>query len=168
LYWLPPFDLDDVRRTGFLAQPAVFWRRRVFEAEGPFDESLRYVADCDYWMRVGERRRFLKINEFLAIERNHPGTLREDIGAPLWAELERVRSRYVSLTGVDHENRANRHAARHRWWERIYLLGFLLQAFVPGRIRRGPWSRLLNSGLVRVERLRLVVRASQAGKWLPG
>ena len=25
---------------------------------GPFDDSLRYVADCDYWMRAGERHTF--------------------------------------------------------------------------------------------------------------
>ena len=30
-YWTMPFDLDYIRRSGFLAQPTVFWRRRVIE-----------------------------------------------------------------------------------------------------------------------------------------
>ena len=168
LYWLPPFDLDDIRRSGFLAQPTVFWRRSAFEAVGPFDETLRYVADCDYWMRAGTRHRFLKIKEFLALERNHGSTLRQTVRAPLLSELERVRSRYVSLSGPEHTSSCLRHARRRAQWERAYKLGLLLQSLVPASVRRGPWSRLLNSRLVEVERVRYVLRAMLVGKYLPG
>ena len=41
-YWVLPPDPDYLRRVGFLAQPAVFWRRSAYEQLGPFDESLRY------------------------------------------------------------------------------------------------------------------------------
>jgi glycosyltransferase involved in cell wall biosynthesis len=159
LYWMPPFDLQAIRRSGFLAQPAVFWRREAFLAEGPFDESLRYVADCDFWMRAGARRRFFKVNEFLAVERNHGSTLRESVGEPLWAELAAVRSRYVSLSADEGARMARRDQRRALWWGRLYAATMLLQSFVPAPLRRGPWSRALNARLIHVNRLRFLVRA---------
>jgi glycosyltransferase involved in cell wall biosynthesis len=33
-------------------QPEVFWSRRIAERVGPFDESLYFVMDYDYWARV--------------------------------------------------------------------------------------------------------------------
>jgi glycosyltransferase involved in cell wall biosynthesis len=158
LMWRFPFDLDFLRRTGFLSQPAVFWRRQAFEDVGPFDESLRYVADCDYWMRAGERHRFQKVDEFLAVERSHAGTLREQFGATVWPELRTVRQRYVTLDGPHHEQRMRRHRRRDRFYRYLYLAIVLGQSLVPRAWRRGPWSRLLRSDSLRVERKRLLVR----------
>jgi glycosyltransferase involved in cell wall biosynthesis len=158
-YWTIPFNLDHIRRVGFLAQPTVFMRRAAFESEGPFDESLRYVADCEYWMRAGVRHRFLKVNEFLAVERNHSSTLRESRGQAVWAELDAVRSRFVRLGGPQHERRERWHGLRSRLWHRLYWSAFLFQASVPARFRRGPWTRFLGSGQTSVQRGRLLVRS---------
>lgn len=168
LYWMLPFDLDYIRRNGFLAQPTVFWRKSAFERIGPFDVTLRYVADCDYWMRAGADHSFMKIDEFLAIERLHRATLREAIGAPLWAELAGVRSRYVSLDGPDHERRVYDHDVRRGRFEHAYKRDLLFQSFLPRMRRNGRWTRLLNSGMVDVERLRYVLRAAKVGKVVPG
>jgi glycosyltransferase involved in cell wall biosynthesis len=46
----------------WLAQPAVFWRRSLFQQYGFFDESLHYSMDYDFWLRLvvgGERCCFL-------------------------------------------------------------------------------------------------------------
>ena len=53
---------------------------------------------------------------------------------------------------------------------RLYWLVFLLQASVPARVRRGPWTRLLASGHADVHRLPLLLvplprLASMAGSW---
>lgn len=39
----------------FVTQPAAFWRRRVAEELGPFDESLHHTMDYDYWLRIADR-----------------------------------------------------------------------------------------------------------------
>lgn len=140
-----PFDLDYVRRCGFLCQPTVFWRRRVVEEEGGFDESLRYVADCEYWMRVGDHRSFVKLNEFVAVERNHGATLREVQALPVFAELADVRARYVKLEGLRHRIALMRHSLVSQFWVRAHWAGFIVQSALPWR-RSGPWSRLINSG----------------------
>jgi glycosyltransferase involved in cell wall biosynthesis len=159
LYMFPPFHLDYLRRTGFLAQPGVFWRRKAFDAEGPFDTTLRYVADCDYWMRAGVRHRFVKVNEFLAIERNHPDTLREAVGSPLWAELDHVRSRYVTQHGLRHRVRVVLYRWRTKVWVRACYLAMGLQGLLPRRLRRGPWSRVMNSGHFGLSSHRLIFRS---------
>jgi glycosyltransferase involved in cell wall biosynthesis len=100
LRFYPPFRLGHIQRSGFLGQPTVFWRRSVFDQFGGFDESLKSIADCDYWMRIGERYHAYKVNEVLAIERNHPHAKRLAQREALRRELRHVRSRYVRLQGL--------------------------------------------------------------------
>jgi len=166
-FWSPPFDLDFVRRSGFIGQATVFWRRHVLESEGPFDESLRYVADCDYWMRVGARRRMVKVNEFLAIERNHGETLRATQAA-VWTELGAVRERYVSMSGHAHERAIRRHRIRSGLWRRIYWSTFLVQSVLPRPLRGRAWSRLIGAGATRINKrnvaLNLVPRLGRGAR----
>jgi glycosyltransferase involved in cell wall biosynthesis len=141
-----PFDADYLRRRGFLCQPAVFWRRRVLEEEGPFDETLNYVADCDYWMRLADRRRFAKLNEFVAVQRNHDATLRESQSQALNDEIAGVRRRYVTMHGWHHQRALIGHRIREGWWWRAYWVMFSLQNLLPKRLRGRAWSRLIGSG----------------------
>jgi glycosyltransferase involved in cell wall biosynthesis len=58
-----------------VCQPAAFWRDRIAEAVGGFDESLDIVLDYDYWLRIaraGGDIRFLP--ETLANSRLHYST----------------------------------------------------------------------------------------------
>jgi glycosyltransferase involved in cell wall biosynthesis len=151
--WQAPFDLDTVERVGFLTQPAVFWRRRAMDAVGPFDESLRYVADCDYWMKAGARHRFVKVDEFLAIERDHPDTLRATQSPSMDRELRAVRGKYVLMRGPMHHVRSARDLARLVVLRRLYWLAFTLQARRPSQRRRPAWSRLLSTGRIRIRLL---------------
>jgi glycosyltransferase involved in cell wall biosynthesis len=157
-YWMLPFDLDWLRRYLFIAQPTVFWRRRAFEQVGPFDTSLRYVADCDYWMRAGATHRFVKVDEFLAIERDHAGTLRESVADQVWPEVDLVRRRYVRLEGRRHRLLLSRHRMRSRLYHRLYWAAFLVQSSLPERRRTSAWRHLLSSGHIDVDRRGLLVR----------
>jgi hypothetical protein len=59
LWWEPPGDYDFrrmLRRGNYLAQPAVFLRRRVLEDVGYLDEGLEYAMDYDLWLRLRGRR----------------------------------------------------------------------------------------------------------------
>lgn len=150
MYWQFPFHRDSVRRTGFLAQPTVFWRQRAFERLGGFDESLRYVADCDYWMKAATRFEFHKVNEVLAVERDHRDTLRETGMAALTSELDEVRSRYVKLEGRRHRVAEQRNLRREQLLERFYSLLLLGQSRIPASVRRGPWARFLDADATRL------------------
>jgi glycosyltransferase involved in cell wall biosynthesis len=150
LHWQMPFDLDYVRRSGVLVQPGVFWRRNVMDEGGLFDESLRLVADCDYWMKMGAHHRFVKVNEFLAVERNHLDTLRRLQPGAVEAELASVRARYVRSRGLIHTAASGWHRVRLAILRRYYLIRFVRAS---RRARSGsmtPWGRLLRSGWLEV------------------
>jgi glycosyltransferase involved in cell wall biosynthesis len=83
-----PFDAAQLASECFICQPASFIRREVFEKTGGLDTSLRFAYDYDFWIRLAQRYRLLKIPEVLAASRMHAanktlhqrrGVLRENI-----------------------------------------------------------------------------------------
>jgi len=54
-----------------VTQPAVFWRRTVFDAIGYLDESFDYNMDGEFWSRVAARYRIEHIPQLFALQRYH-------------------------------------------------------------------------------------------------
>jgi len=57
-----------------ICQPTVFWRRKLWEDIGDFNEKLNYAMDYQYWLRVAEKYDFYFIDEYLANTRLHEET----------------------------------------------------------------------------------------------
>jgi glycosyltransferase involved in cell wall biosynthesis len=57
--------------TNFIAQPSTFWRREVFTRTGFFNESLNYVMDYEYWLRIKNNYKLGFIQKPLACFRIH-------------------------------------------------------------------------------------------------
>jgi len=51
--------------------PGALFRRRVFEAAGGWDTTLRQVPDYEYWLRLGLQGRFVRVPKVLALHRVH-------------------------------------------------------------------------------------------------
>ena len=45
----------------------VIFRRSIIEKAGLYNESLKYVEDCEYWLRIAHSCRFYAIPDFLVI-----------------------------------------------------------------------------------------------------
>ena len=56
----------------YLAQPACFWRRSLFEKVGGLDESLNLAMDSDLWLRFASVTRPHYLDEYLACMRDYP------------------------------------------------------------------------------------------------
>jgi len=54
-YLVRPDAIDRLADACFIAQPAAFFRRKVWEEVGPFDASLHHTMDYDYWLRIAAR-----------------------------------------------------------------------------------------------------------------
>jgi GT2 family glycosyltransferase len=150
---IPPLSLRYLARHGFLSQPSVFWRRSAMERVGMFDESLRFVADCDYWMRLAAQGAGVKVNEVLALELDHEATHRQRSAQEVWRELAAVRSRHAPSRSALDEVAWWRAAGLRRW----YLLSLALTVSSSGR--GGGWRNFVRA----VPRRSLSVRWMLAG-----
>jgi glycosyltransferase involved in cell wall biosynthesis len=87
------FDPARLRDRNPLGQPAVWWRRRVHEKFGGFDESLRFCMDHEYWLRLGTAVRWVHVPEPLAASRLHADAKTSRHLAAAWRETARMLTR---------------------------------------------------------------------------
>jgi glycosyltransferase involved in cell wall biosynthesis len=125
-----------------LTQPVIFWRRGVFEKLGGFDESLQFVGDLDYWIRVAKKFKVMRIKEFLAVDRRHPQSKSSIEKDAMLKEIQEVRSKHFP-------NRLKicEQAINHLYlflWMRYNVAKFLSQYFLKARKHGSGWFHLLN------------------------
>jgi glycosyltransferase involved in cell wall biosynthesis len=83
--------------TNYISQPATFWRREALESLGFLDESLRYVMDYEYWLRLYSKHPPSFIPEYLAAFKIHRNSKTTSTGHKdiYVAEEKIVVQRYV-------------------------------------------------------------------------
>lgn len=133
---------------GYLIQPAVFWLRQLYQATGDFDTQFKLAGDLDWWLRVGPQRRFVRVDEMLAIERDHSGAKRLAQWDMLMEESARSRSRLDQRGNVARLMRSM--AERFRAWlaRRVLFLRFAYATRDRGGHRA--WAHFLSSNRVRM------------------
>jgi glycosyltransferase involved in cell wall biosynthesis len=137
----------------WLSQPAVFWRRSLFERYGFFDEALHYSMDYDYWIRLllgGERCRFVDhpvaafrwhdvsktIGQTSGFEPEDDLVRKRYIAA--LSKYERPLARHFALIGkckVGHEE-ARSLTRSCRRWQALKLLAKTVRDYPPSIITR--------------------------------
>lgn len=133
------FDLRFYTWWHTLAQPTVFWRREVWDRLGGFDESYRLIGDCEYWLRAAVSGMEMEhLDEILAIQVEHPGTLRATAPQKLKEEFARMRSQYSEAAGEPGSALVERVRRSSRW--RIYQARFIASASKADPAR---WPRFL-------------------------
>jgi glycosyltransferase involved in cell wall biosynthesis len=69
---LPQHDSEATKWADYIPQETMFWRRRVWDAVGPFDESFSYALDWDFILRAQAKGyKFRRLPRFLACFRVH-------------------------------------------------------------------------------------------------
>lgn len=69
---LPPHDPETLKWMDYVPQETLFWRRRVWDAVGPMDESFRFALDWDFIARAMQAGfRFKRLPRYLGCFRVH-------------------------------------------------------------------------------------------------
>lgn len=142
LTFCPKFNSRLDRLKGGLYQPAVFWRRRAYEKVGGFAEDLQFAGDYEYWLRVAQQGQVKKLNEFLAVDRNHYRRKTVAQADQSDEELDRVRQQY----GLKPLPRGRRHYIykfHSYFWTRYFMLIFIMQTMLPSK-NKYYWYNLLS------------------------
>lgn len=168
-YTTADFDGATLVENCVLCQPATFWRRRVHEKFGLFDDNLHFAMDYDYWLRLARGgARFGRLTEFLAGTRLHSAAKTVAQRTRVYQEIFQVCRRYFGRAGFGHylaywEHRLHerprgwpaliRRLPHARWW-----LAFLHSRWHAGESSLGGFGRLMLEGIGR--RLRRALSAA--------
>jgi glycosyltransferase involved in cell wall biosynthesis len=93
-YHTEPFSYAMLLNRNIIAQPALLFRRTLYERFGPFDESLKFAMDYEYWLRCGREAKIVYITDLLAAYRIHLGGKTTRGARAHAAEANRVRWHY--------------------------------------------------------------------------
>jgi glycosyltransferase involved in cell wall biosynthesis len=93
---LPPHDARALTWADYVPQETLFWRRRVWERIGPFDESFDFALDWDFILRAQAAGfRFARLPRFLACFRIHGAQKSHAMLGVGADEVSRLRARYL-------------------------------------------------------------------------
>jgi glycosyltransferase involved in cell wall biosynthesis len=102
LYPTREYSFNYLIGEDFICQPAAFWRKRIADRVGSFDESLYIVMDYDYWLRIAKAGgTIVHLNDILASSRAYPETKTLSAREKVYSEIMRISKKHI---GYVHHN----------------------------------------------------------------
>lgn len=101
-YRTDEYSFERLMKDCCVCQPAAFWRTRIAEKVGEFNESLHYAMDYEYWLRIDRAGgRIVHVHDILAASRLYPETKTLSARRAVYKEIFDVCMR---LGGYVHQN----------------------------------------------------------------
>jgi glycosyltransferase involved in cell wall biosynthesis len=122
---LPPHDCEVLKWADYIPQETSFWRRRVWEAVGPIDETFDFALDWDFLLRAQRADfRFRRLPRFLACFRVHDEQKSSSMATIGQKEMRRIRSEYLgAIPGTYEIRRAIKgYLLRQLYFDMMYRL----------------------------------------------
>lgn len=88
------FSPERLKKGNFLFQPAVFFKRTVVEKFGPFDTSLKYCMDHEFWLRISGNTNWKYVSHPLASCRLHDAAKTWQNLPAAWQEARKMQAGY--------------------------------------------------------------------------
>jgi glycosyltransferase involved in cell wall biosynthesis len=127
-------------RNNFITTGSVVVRRRVLEAMGGFDESLRLVEDLELWLRIARQHPVVYCDTVCLLRRRHAGNTSREAEAMSLAYLDVLR-RQQDCCGAELARR-NIRLAPLQAREYRDMAGRALAGDQPGRAVAWAWRSL--------------------------
>jgi glycosyltransferase involved in cell wall biosynthesis len=94
---LPPHDAEALKWADYVPQETLFWRRRVWAAVGPIDNTFQFALDWEFLLRSQKAGfRFARLPRFLACFRVHDDQKSARLMHIGQREMSRLRADYLS------------------------------------------------------------------------
>ena len=101
-YHTADYSFTHLMETCFVCQPAAFWRTRIAEKIGPFDDRLHYAMDYDYWIRIDRAGGHIEhVHDVLACSRLYGETKTMSARKQIHEEVLRVCTERVGFVSVN-------------------------------------------------------------------
>jgi glycosyltransferase involved in cell wall biosynthesis len=84
----------------FISQPATFWRKEITDQIGYLDESLFYVLDYEYWLRILKVASLFFIPSYLASFRYYPTSKSGSTASAQFQEQYQVAQKYTTSSAM--------------------------------------------------------------------
>lgn len=75
---LHKFSYGRLLTENYISQPAVFFKKKLWEEFGPLRKDLRFAMDYDLWLRFGVKYPAAVLPAYLSGFRRHPGSMSEN------------------------------------------------------------------------------------------
>jgi glycosyltransferase involved in cell wall biosynthesis len=125
---LPPHDDDVLKWADFVPQETLFWRSRVWDKLGGFDETFQYALDWEFLLRVQHHGfRFARLPRFLGCFRVHNDQKTSFMGEVGARESALLRERYIGrkVKPEDIDRAIRPYLRRHVLFHRLYKFPLL-------------------------------------------
>lgn len=123
---LPPHHAQTLKWLDYVPQETMFWRRRVWDTIGPFDESFEFALDWDFILRAQAAGfRFMRLPRFLGCFRVHDRQKSTSLAHIGEREMLRLRRQHLGGTPtlLDMRRATTRYLLRQRLYELMYRSG---------------------------------------------
>ncbi len=116
------YSFDRLMYDNCICQPAAFWRKGIVERCGPFDESLNFAMDYEYWIRIDRNGGKLQhIPDVLARSRLYSETKTLSERTKIFREIFEISRRYTGFVNLNYYYGKWNHLIweRNQGWHRL-------------------------------------------------
>lgn len=148
-YYTEDWNYERLKEICFLCQPAVFFRRRLIKSMGMLNVNLNYCMDYEYWLRLGAKTGFVRLDKKLAGSRMYQDNktlgnrvaVHREINDMLFKSSGKVPVRWASaFAKIYIEQKSCNHARLHNKIKHLLFL-FQVRLFILLRWRQNLFMR---------------------------
>jgi len=89
------YNYERLKQNNIVPQPAVYWKRDLYNELGGMCEDQDLTSDYEYWLRIGKKYEPIWTDRVLANYTVHEGQITQKITGEQLAQAEQTRKKYL-------------------------------------------------------------------------
>lgn len=152
-YYTSPWNFKLLKQRCYVCQPAVFFRRRIFENYGLLNENLNFCMDYEFWIRLGKNHvKFGYLNKILAASRVHSDAKTSSLALPMQKEVMTMLKSHLGYVPLrwflTYSYVALKNKTSYKLYDPRFCLGLYLTAVSNSFKYNGPSKGILSLAIL--------------------